>query len=43
MEGPDVVVADEAHTMKNPATIFCKAMMQARGVDHAQIIMNEMR
>jgi len=28
MSGPDVVVADEAHQMKNPATQQYKAMMQ---------------
>ena len=28
MSGPDVVVADEAHQMKNPATQQFKAMMQ---------------
>lgn len=30
MSGPDVVVADEAHQMKNPSTQQYKAMMQVR-------------
>ena len=28
MSGPDVVIADEAHQMKNPTTHQCQAMMQ---------------
>ena len=32
LEGPDLVIADEAHEMKNPASLQCKSMLKVWGV-----------
>ena len=31
LEGPDLVIADEAHEMKNPASLQCKSMLKVGG------------